>query len=456
MKYFNKFTPHTLRSKLTLLLVSTILFISAAFFSISALITQFTLNNQIDHHIHIMVLEAKRVVETYQNEQRLETLKSLVGAQGMTIVLLSTDGSAILQTNSPDVAIVSEHQLQQIMIASSNSQEPYHFTIDSIRFATLPVYFESGPGILAVGFSTSIINQTIRTLSIALGGTVLITLIIVVFIAIKLLNQLLKPLNFIEQTALSITNSNKLSKRITSLPKSKELKNIVLAINTMLHRLEQIFQTEHNFFADAAHTLKTPLAVLRSQIEINNKITPTAKSKMFSVIDQAAQNIKHLIMISLVETQGVKNNTISLSQLLEELVELAAVLGSSKKITVKSQLQPNVIIRGDSSLLTRAFSNLIKNAVEHTSRNGLISINLKKTKREVLVIIKDTGVGIKNQDLPRIFDRFYKGQDAKKTGTGLGLAIVKTVLDKHQAKIKVDSKPNKGTAFTISFKQEID
>ena len=72
------------------------------------------------------------------------------------------------------------------------------------------------------------------------------------------------------------------------------------------------------------------------------------------------------------------------------------------------------------------------------------------------MIIKDTGVGIKNQDLPRIFDRFYKGQDAKKTGTGLGLAIVKTVLDKHQAKIKVDSKPNKGTAFTISFKQEID
>lgn len=451
MKYLKQLTQNTLRGKLTALLVTTILIISASFFVIAALITQITLSKQIDHHLQIVVLEARRVVETYQNQQRIETLRNLVGNQGMTIVLLSADGSAILQTNSPDVATISEHQLQQIMTESSDSDEPYKFTIEKTRFATLPTYLETGPGILAVGFSTSIIYQTIQTLFLSLGGTVFITLAIAVFIAIKLLNQLLKPLSFIEKTALSITHSHKLSQRVRPLPKSKELKNIVLAINDMLQRLEKIFHTEHEFFADAAHTLKTPLAVLRSQIETDNKIIITQKNTMLAVIDQAAETIRQLIMISLVETQGVKHELVSLSKILGELVELAEVLASSKKINIKSSLQPSIIVEGDQSLLTRAFSNLIKNAIEHTSPKGTVTISLKKINDKILVVIKDTGAGINKKDLPHIFDRFYQGQKTKKNSAGLGLAIVKAVLDKHRAEVKVSSDLNKGTTFNITF-----
>lgn len=451
MKYFRQLAQNTLKSRLTTLLVATILVISASLFAIAALITRTTLNNQIDHHLDTVALESRRVVETYQNEQRLETLKSLVGTQGMTIILLSVDGSAILQTNSPDVANISEHQLQQIMIESSSSEKPYKFTIDKTRFATLPTHLESGPGILAVGFYTSIIDQAIQTLLLALGGTVLITLVVSVFIATQLLNQLLKPLGVIEKTALSITHSNKLSQRVNPLPKSKELKNIVLAINNMLRRLENIFQTEHNFFADAAHTLKTPLAVLRSQIETETKITLAKKNKMLAVIDQAAETIKQLILISLVETQGIKNKTLSLSKLLKELVKLAEVLASSKKITISSNLQSNVIIKGDLSLLTRALSNLVKNAIEHTSPKGAVSIDLKKNKDKISILIQDTGAGISKRDLPHIFNRFYQSQKTKRGGNGLGLAIVKAVLNKHQAKIKVSSKLGKGTIFKITF-----
>ena len=130
-----------------------------------------TLQDQIDHHVHIAVSEAKQVVENYRGLERDSLIKNLVSARGMTVVVLSPDGLPILETNSPDIALVTEHQLQKLLTTSSlYDSNPTHFTENNIRFAAMPAQVSAGKGIVAVGYSTQVLYGTLyKLVAIILG-----------------------------------------------------------------------------------------------------------------------------------------------------------------------------------------------------------------------------------------------------------------------------------------------
>ena len=133
MKFFS-----TLRGKLTLLFFISTATIAVIVISLLLLTTQKLISQQVNHHLHIVVHEAKDTVENSEHVNP-ETLQNLVSAQGMTIILLSSDGTPILQTNSVDVADVTQHQMQQIIFSSTDKQEPKHFSVHNMDFATVPV-----------------------------------------------------------------------------------------------------------------------------------------------------------------------------------------------------------------------------------------------------------------------------------------------------------------------------
>lgn len=453
--------PKTLRGRLTLWYVASTMLTFVVLAGLFSGMLWLTLHDQIDHHIHIVVTEAQHIVEQYSGAERDQLLKNLVNGRGMTVVLLSADGSPILQTNSPDVALMSEHQMQRVLLTSDQNNPannindaPIHFSIQNFRFATVRVTISGSPGVLAVGYSQDVIDQTFWNLLFIIALVLVAISLPLSLLGYMLLKKNLQPLETIATTARSITQSQKLETRIAQKQSTAELEAISDAFNQMLSQIQTVFNKEHEFFADAAHTLKTPLAVLRSEVEALPVTMEKDKNILLTKIDSVAEVIQDLLLISRIQTQhSAETDKINLSVLLQEFAELAQVMGSAQQLQIKTDIQPNVMLVGNLQLVKRMLSNLVENAVLYSNKNGQIFVSLKKEMGKATIQISDTGVGIDQADLPHIFERFYRGKTAKKTkGSGLGLAISQAIMESIGGSIAVSSKLGRGTTFTLNFK----
>jgi signal transduction histidine kinase len=441
----------TLRGRLTLWYVMSVGLIIILFLLAVGGLFWITLQDQIDHHVHIAVNEAKQIVENYRGKERDDLIRNLVSARGMTVVVLSPDGSPILETNSPDIALVTEHQLQKILTASSlYDSTPTHFTENNIRFAAMPATVSAGKGIVAVGYSTQILYATLYNMLLVVLGVVFFVVLPITFFGYKLLEKQLKPLESIAVQAKAVTDTSSLAKRITIVSPTYELKIIQEALNAMLSQLENIFDSERQFFSDAAHTLKTPLAVLRSQTE-NANLGQKDREDMLKTIDKASDTIDDLLFLSRISSKPQRLETVSLTEIMTDLSELANTLGEEKKLTISADIQKDVTIKANKQLLLRALSNIVYNAVAYNQPQGSIKLSLKKEAHLIKINVQDTGIGISQHDLPQIFSRFYRGVNTQGKGSGLGLAISKAVIESLGGKIVVSSKQNHGTITTVTF-----
>ncbi|MFH2021896.1 MAG: ATP-binding protein [Patescibacteria group bacterium] len=444
-------TISTFRGRLVLWYLTSVGLIILLFFIAVSGLFWATFQNQIDHHIHIVVNEAYQIVQSYHGQERDTLIKNLVSAQGMTVIVLSPDGAPILETNSPDVALITEHQLQKLLTSSSlHSSTPTHFTESNIRFAARPVQVNAGKGVVAVGYSTRILYATFyKMLGIAIA--VIIFLVFpITFLGYRSLKKQLHPLESIADQAKSITDTSSLSQRINITSATQELNTIQEALNTMLKRLEKIFKSEREFFSDAAHTLKTPLAVLRSQLE-NTAITQKLRGELIKTVDTTNDTIQDLLFLSQLGRISQSIEVFSLSTVMANLSELAMTLGEDSRIKVVSDIQSDVQFKADKKLLQRALSNIVHNAIVHNQSGGTISLNLIKKSKHIIIVIQDTGIGISERDLPKVFTRFFRGSNAKNQGSGLGLAISKIVIENCGGKMILESKINEGTTVTITL-----
>lgn len=440
---------HTLRGKLSLWYLASVGLIIIVFVASTAILFWITLQSQIDHHIHITVNEAHDVVQNYRGDERDELLKNLVSAQGMTIIVLSPDGAPVIETNSPDIALVTEHQLQKILINSNlNEPSPVHFTESSIRFAATPVQINAGKGILAVGYSTQVLYSTFNKMLLIVGSIILFLVLPITLVGYKLLKQQLKPLESISHQAQAISGKSTLKKRISISSPTEELITIQQAINSMLSELERVFTNERQFYSDAAHTLKTPLAVLRSQVE-NSTLTNKIKQKLLGTIDATSETIADLLLLAKVGNKSQSKNPISLSDLMHSLVELTTLLAQDKKVRVESDIENNIAFHADKILLQRALANITQNAVAYNQPKGNICISLKKTPKRIVIEITDTGIGIKKSEQAQLFTRFFRGSNSHKAGSGLGLAITKAIIEDLGGGIQINSELHQGTQVRI-------
>ncbi|PIR98739.1 hypothetical protein COT87_03245 [Candidatus Collierbacteria bacterium CG10_big_fil_rev_8_21_14_0_10_44_9] len=449
-KIIQDFT-RTLRGRLSLWYLTSVGLIILLFLIAVGSLFWITLQDQIDHHVHIAVNEAKQMVENYRGEERDGLIKNLVSAKGMTVVVLSPDGAPILETNSPDIAIVTEHQLQQILTASSlYDASPTHFTENNIRFAAMPVTVRAGKGIVAVGYSTQVLSATLYRMLLVVATVVFFVVLPITLLGYKLLKKQLKPLESIAVQAKTVTDTVSLAKRIMIVSPTQELRVIQEALNSMLIRLENIFDSERQFFSDAAHTLKTPLAVLRSQAE-NTNLGEKAREDMLKTIDSASDTIGDLLLLSKISGRSQKLETVSLTGIMTDLSELANTLGGQKNLTISTAIQKNITIKADKKLLQRALSNIVYNAVIYNQTRGSIKLILERQGPFVKINVQDIGIGIAKRDLPQIFSRFYRGTNVESKGSGLGLAISKAVIESLGGKISISSSVNKGTTVSVTF-----
>jgi len=311
---------------------------------------------------------------------------------------------------------------------------------------------------LVIGRSTRQIDQALHGLVRTLVIAVPLALAVAAGGGIFLARRALKPVDKIAQTAQEI-EENDLSQRINVNTKD-ELGRLAATLNAMIGRLERAFQRQKQFTSDASHELRAPLAVIEaeSSLALQKERSPGDYQQSLETISQESKQMSLLIeqLLTLARADAGKEQwnfaEVNLGRLITNLSADVEVLCQEKGLTCQLGQIQDLVIKGDEGRLRELFMNLLDNAIRYTPAAGTVSISLRQEGQQALVAIKDTGVGIPTEDIPFIFERFYrvdKSRSRAEGGTGLGLAICRYIAEGHGGKIEVESQVGVGSTFSV-------
>ncbi len=324
-----------------------------------------------------------------------------------------------------------------------------------LRYQNTPV------GWVIIGLPIERMEQSIVSLEKALFLGIIISMIFIGIGGYFLTTRALNPVESIIKKANQIRHTN-LKERIQIENPKDELGQLSRTLNSLFERLQSAFENQKQFLSDAAHELKTPLAVLRThwESELNNPELPLSLKEKFVHDIETITRLNHLInnMLLLSKSEMLESDfesvPVKLNEILNEVVTDASVLAESKLQKIRTTELAEATVKGDAVRLYQLFFNLIDNAIKYSPNESLISISLQVHSPWGIIKVNDNGVGISAEHLPHIFERFYRVQKdrARKTGgSGLGLAICKLITELHGGAIEVESTENQGSTFIVKL-----
>ncbi len=271
----------------------------------------------------------------------------------------------------------------------------------------------------------------------------------------------LKPLRDMTSSTQRITVT-KLKERLNPITWPKELFVFATAFNDMLNRIEEGVNRLSQFSGDLAHELRTPINVLMGEAEISLS-RPRSAEEYRAVIESSleefqrlSQMIENLLFLAATENPNIHFHPkiIDIKKIIDNVINFFDAISEDKNVKIISEGKSNFIV-GDESMLQRAFTNFVSNALQHTQAGGVIKLSIQSLQEGTCYLtITDTGDGISAEHIPHLFDRFYRVDTARSKqtgGTGLGLAIVKSIMELHKANIMIDSRIGQGTTVTLIF-----
>lgn len=269
----------------------------------------------------------------------------------------------------------------------------------------------------------------------------------------------LRPVKKMSHAATLISAST-LSTRLSLPGPQDELHTLAATFDAMLDRLEQAFEQQSRFVADAAHELRTPLATLRTNLEVtrrNPHATLSDYQQMFVIVERAVIRLEHLVAALLVlatEKQAIKLKAVSPLPLLEEVITDLQPTASAHQVTLYLEACTTISLCGDEHLLTLVFRNLIENGIRYNRPGGTVTITITNASKSVHICVADTGVGIAQEDQPHIFERFYRvdrSRSRHRGGAGLGLSIVQHLLSLHNGSVSLEESSSAGSRFLVQL-----
>ena len=327
-----------------------------------------------------------------------------------------------------------------------------------LRVLTVPLVLGKRPaGVLQAATNMALVDAIRGTLLYVLLALTVISIFLAAIASWVSIGRALAPLETVIQTAEQITRADDLSRRIPYHgPANDEIGLLIAAFNHTLARLENLFTSQQRFIADVSHELRTPLTVIKGNADLIRKFGSDDES-LDSITDESdrlSRLVGDLLLLAQAESGKLPLNVrpVELDRLLTDVFQEMRVLGG-EKVKLKLTEIDQVLVHGDPDHLKQVLLNLISNAIYYTPQGGDIYLSLSKTGDMAKIIIRDTGPGIPAQDLPHIFDRFYRGEKSrtrsKSSGFGLGLSIAYWIVDTHRGRIEVDTHEGQGTTFCV-------
>jgi signal transduction histidine kinase len=336
-----------------------------------------------------------------------------------------------------------------------------HWSVNDFEVIGIPYYDRFNRFVVTASAIDRFGVQKLKNLRNILGTSFIFSLVVVACAGWIYAGRSLKPINSIVNKVDTITGSN-LEIRLDEGNKTDELARLSATFNKMLTRIEDAFQIQKTFVANASHEIKNPLAVITSQLEIILLRERTA-SEYKDTIHSVLEDIRNLnnISLRLLDLAKLSNTELTLEMYplrIDELIwhckENMTIKSSGYQIIFSPQLpddEKKLLIKGDEKLLKTAFDNLIDNACKF-SDNKQVIITLIIDPKDIIIEFIDSGSGISENDIPYIFEPFFRGNNSLNTnGHGIGLSLTSRIIKLHKGIIDVKSSPGKGSVFTIKI-----
>ena len=269
----------------------------------------------------------------------------------------------------------------------------------------------------------------------------------------------LKPLEELTHTIGEISG-NDLSRRGEVRENQDEIGQLARSFNGMMDKVSASFERQKRFSASAAHELKTPLATIQVNLDVLGLEEKPPAVRMEKVLSIVRANTERMIRLvdDLFRLTAEKDSemceTVQLEDMFTEILEDLSPQTGEKQLSVSVQAMPEMKLTGNRVMLYRAMSNLIENAAKYSNERGSISISAETQDHQMIISIADTGIGIPEEELGRIFEPFYRVDQSRSRaigGAGLGLALVKDIVETHGGRIEVESVYGSGTVFKLYF-----
>ncbi|HEV8399288.1 MAG TPA: ATP-binding protein [Gemmatimonadales bacterium] len=336
----------------------------------------------------------------------------------------------------------------------------------AVRYVVRPLA-GAGPqfGVVLAGASTQGAELGLQQLLSTLVVMVVIGVFPAVFIGRWIAKRALEPVDQIITEVREITDGRSLHRRLAVPMVRDELGRLAETLNQMMTRLERSFAALRRFTADASHELKTPLTVVRAGVE--RAITrPDVPQETLAALEETLQEVNRMTelldsLLTLARADEgraeLHREPVDLRAIVTEAGETGDLLADHAGVAIEIRTPPAPLVLAiDRSRVRQLILNLIENAVKYTPRGGNVSVQLGASDGEVRLTVADSGIGIAPGDLPHIFDRFWRADSARtrtgeRPGAGLGLAISKWIVEAHGGAIEVQSRPGRGTTFTVTF-----
>ncbi|KAA3642380.1 MAG: HAMP domain-containing protein [Chloroflexi bacterium] len=330
-----------------------------------------------------------------------------------------------------------------------------------MRVLSLPLELQGGErfGTIQAGIDLEVVDgvrsDMLRSLAVMSVGALSITAL-AGWLTTK---RALEPLTTVTRTATRITRADDLSRRIPmETVAHDEVGQLITAFNETLSRLEELFHTQRRFMTDVSHELRTPLTAIKGNIDLIRRMDEI-DDESISNIEVEADRLTRLVGDLLLLAQAESGNMPMHFRLTEldtvflETYQQARVLAKDRMDVVIGEID-QVLLCGDGDRLKQVMINLVGNAITYTPLGGEVVVSLRKRKDWANFIVSDTGPGIADEDLPHIFERFYRGEKSRQRtkgskGYGLGLSIAYWIVKGHGGRIEVDSRLGEGTTFNV-------
>lgn len=314
--------------------------------------------------------------------------------------------------------------------------------------------------------------MTMNQLSSAMNAIILVTLISFPFLILIaavggyfITRRAFRPVQQMIDSASEIGDGKDLSKRINLQGSSKdEIYHLAQTFDQMFERLETSFESEKQFTSDASHELRTPTSVIISQCDyaLSQSNNPKEMEESLEVILRQSRKMSALIsqLLLLARADQGKHNTfqferINMSELTEIVVEELSIMAQEASIDITTNIEEDLFIKADQTLMTRLLMNLLTNAIAYGKVNGIVNMQLFHDGANIIGKVSDNGIGISKQHITKIWDRFYRVDAARTSSnngnTGLGLSMVKWIVELHGGTITVESELGEGSTFTFKL-----
>lgn len=315
-------------------------------------------------------------------------------------------------------------------------------------------------GIVWVGIKASIETASLETvfaerLRMIFWGAGLLAGFVALLLGGWFAGRLIRPLRSMQTVAHKIASGD-LEARVETECRD-ELGQLAASLNSMADQLQTAQRLRRQMIADIAHELRTPIAVIQGNLEaMADGMVPNSPERLKSLHEEAlllTRLVEDLRTLSLAEAGelSLHKEPLSLRSWLETLIESLQPAAQEKQLKLQLRASENLTIEADVQRLRQVMLNLLTNAIEHTAEGGIVTVTAQDREAELFISVQDTGVGIPSDELPHLFNRFYRGKRSRlrKGSTGLGLAIAKALVEAHGGRIWAESAPGQGATFSF-------